>query len=105
MSLTDRDRDSGLHHYEDTRAGVRDYVDCVIGGMAVEVLQDGGGTVYATSGRESDVYAVAEGPGGGFTWERDWSRQEYHRYLTIQAKHNPQIRRGPRSEVFPEGYL
>jgi len=98
------DRDSGLHQFSAVEAGVRDYVDAVVGGMAVEVVLPSGITVYATQGYESAVNVAANGPGGGFIWQRQWSRRDWRDYLRQVVKYDPQIRRGPAAEVFPADY-
>lgn len=97
-------RDSGLHQYSAVEAGLSDYVDAVVGGMAVEVVLPSGITVYATQGYESAVKVAAEGPGGGYIWSRQWPRRDWRDYLRRALEYDPEIRRGPAQEIFPEDY-
>jgi hypothetical protein len=105
MTTPRDERDSGRHRYADVPAGVSDYITAAIGGMGVELHTDSGMTVYfRESYAEADLHVVAEGPGGGYCWTREWSRQRAREYLRVQCKENPELRRGPVADVVPEEY-
>lgn len=97
-------RDSGLYRFSAVEAGIRDYVEAVVGGMAVEIVHESGITVYARNGYETAVKVAAEGAGGGYIWSRQWTRNDWRDYLRRVMDYDPQIRRGPAQEIFPEDY-
>jgi len=97
-------RDSGRQQYSAVEAEVQDYVDVVVGGAALEVVFPSARTLYAWAGYESAVQVVCEGSGGGFCWKRQWPRSDLTRVLRSGVEHDPEMRRGPKEEIVPEGY-
>ena len=101
MSLPERKRrDTGLNPLSTVQGDLHGLVDAACQGYGIQVELTYG-WLYAQRARNEKLDVVLYGTGGGFVWRRQMKRHGLRNIILDSTPENPEVRRGPASEVFP----
>lgn len=93
-------RDSGRNRLSTIEADVSDLVNAVFDGAGIEVELTYG-KLSAVRLRPDTAAVMLHGSGGGFVWERQWSKKRLRSFLEATTPEDAYVRRSSPAEVWP----